>query len=252
MAPELYEEEYNELIDVYAFGMCMLEMVTFEYPYSECKNPAQIFKKVTSVSETIPTSIVMCHPLAFFADNTFHADLLNQGIKPASLDKVSDPLTKEFINKCLVPVQDRLSAKELLKDSFLQVENPKESTHDLLQLPNHVPKSINLPKSEPIDIDLKQHSMTTSAESNSGSPLFPDMEFQTMNKNNEFRLRGNKTDDNSVVLTLRIADSNGQLNFVSKCLPFLSVIGFCSFLIIYMNYTLTCRSSEEYTFYVLS
>lgn len=51
MAPELYEEEYNELVDIYSFGMCMLEMVTLEYPYSECKNPAQIFKKVTSVSE---------------------------------------------------------------------------------------------------------------------------------------------------------------------------------------------------------
>lgn len=50
MAPELYEEEYNELVDIYSFGMCMLELVTFEYPYSECKNPAQIFKKVTSVS----------------------------------------------------------------------------------------------------------------------------------------------------------------------------------------------------------
>lgn len=50
MAPELYDEEYNELVDVYSFGMCMLEMVTFEYPYSECKSPAQIYKKVTSVS----------------------------------------------------------------------------------------------------------------------------------------------------------------------------------------------------------
>jgi WNK lysine deficient protein kinase len=34
MAPELYEEEYNELVDIYSFGMCLLEMVTFEYPYS--------------------------------------------------------------------------------------------------------------------------------------------------------------------------------------------------------------------------
>lgn len=50
MAPELYEEEYNELVDIYSFGMCMLEMVTCEYPYSECRNPAQIFKKVTTVS----------------------------------------------------------------------------------------------------------------------------------------------------------------------------------------------------------
>jgi serine/threonine protein kinase len=50
MAPELYEEEYNELVDIYSFGMCLLEMVTFEYPYSECINAAQIYKKVMSVS----------------------------------------------------------------------------------------------------------------------------------------------------------------------------------------------------------
>lgn len=50
MAPELYEEEYNELVDIYSFGMCMLEMLTSEFPYSECSNPAQIYKKVTTVS----------------------------------------------------------------------------------------------------------------------------------------------------------------------------------------------------------
>lgn len=49
MAPEVYEEEYNELVDIYSFGMCILEMVTFEYPYSECTHPAQIYKKVVSV-----------------------------------------------------------------------------------------------------------------------------------------------------------------------------------------------------------
>ncbi|MCI01620.1 putative serine/threonine-protein kinase WNK3-like, partial [Trifolium medium] len=48
MAPELYEEEYNELVDIYAFGMCLLELVTVEYPYVECANAAQIYKKVTS------------------------------------------------------------------------------------------------------------------------------------------------------------------------------------------------------------
>jgi WNK lysine deficient protein kinase len=49
MAPEVYEEEYNELVDIYSFGMCVLEMVTFEYPYSECSHPVQIYKKVISV-----------------------------------------------------------------------------------------------------------------------------------------------------------------------------------------------------------
>ncbi|CAI9303585.1 unnamed protein product [Lactuca saligna] len=50
MAPELYEEEYNEVVDIYSFGTYLLEMVTFVYPYSECKNPTQIYKKVNSVS----------------------------------------------------------------------------------------------------------------------------------------------------------------------------------------------------------
>lgn len=49
MAPEMYEEHYDESVDVYAFGMCMLEMATSEYPYSECQNAAQIYRKVTSV-----------------------------------------------------------------------------------------------------------------------------------------------------------------------------------------------------------
>ena len=50
MAPEMYEEHYDESVDVYAFGMCMLEMTTLEYPYMECHNPAQIYRRVTSVS----------------------------------------------------------------------------------------------------------------------------------------------------------------------------------------------------------
>ena len=49
MAPEMYEESYDESVDVYAFGMCLLEMYTQEYPYMECSNPAQIYKKVTQV-----------------------------------------------------------------------------------------------------------------------------------------------------------------------------------------------------------
>lgn len=53
MAPELYDENYNELADIYSFGMCMLELVTSEYPYRECRNSAQIYKKVSSVSIVI-------------------------------------------------------------------------------------------------------------------------------------------------------------------------------------------------------
>ena len=46
MAPELYEESYGTKVDIYAFGMCVLEMITLECPYKECSNPAQIYNKV--------------------------------------------------------------------------------------------------------------------------------------------------------------------------------------------------------------
>ncbi|XP_040260885.1 serine/threonine-protein kinase WNK3 [Bufo bufo] len=89
MAPEMYEEHYDESVDVYAFGMCMLEMATSEYPYSECQNAAQIYRKVTS------------------------------GIKPASFNKVSDPEVKEIIESCIQQDKtERLSVKELLNHAF--------------------------------------------------------------------------------------------------------------------------------------
>lgn len=58
MAPEMYDEVYDESVDVYAFGMCLLEMCTLEYPYQECSNPAQIYKKVTTVSNSFCICIV--------------------------------------------------------------------------------------------------------------------------------------------------------------------------------------------------
>ncbi|XP_023180285.1 serine/threonine-protein kinase WNK2-like isoform X7 [Xiphophorus maculatus] len=89
MAPEMYEEHYDEAVDVYAFGMCMLEMATSEYPYSECQNAAQIYRKVTS------------------------------GVKPASYGKVSDPEIKEIIGECICHRwEERYSIKDLLNHAY--------------------------------------------------------------------------------------------------------------------------------------
>ncbi|XP_066499461.1 serine/threonine-protein kinase WNK2-like isoform X4 [Hoplias malabaricus] len=89
MAPEMYEEHYDESVDVYAFGMCMLEMATSEYPYSECQNAAQIYRKVTS------------------------------GVKPASYNKVMDPEVKEIIGECICQnKEERYSIKDLLNHAF--------------------------------------------------------------------------------------------------------------------------------------
>ncbi|XP_044855743.1 serine/threonine-protein kinase WNK4 isoform X1 [Mauremys mutica] len=91
MAPEMYEEKYDEAVDVYAFGMCMLEMATSEYPYSECQNAAQIYRKVTS------------------------------GMKPNSFYKVKVPELKEIIEGCIrMNKAERYTIQDLLEHSFFQ------------------------------------------------------------------------------------------------------------------------------------
>ncbi|XP_022741951.1 probable serine/threonine-protein kinase WNK7 [Durio zibethinus] len=189
MAPELYDENYNELVDIYSFGMCMLEMVTFEYPYSECRNSAQIYKKVSS------------------------------GIKPAALSRVTDQEMKLFIEKCLVPAPQRLSAKELLMDPFLQANGsaknrplplpdivmPKMGAFGDRCLMSEAPASTkNKPSSADLDSD-SELPVIRSLDNSLG------MEVQRTNKGNLFLLKGEGNDENSVSLILRIADQNGRV-----------------------------------------
>ena len=54
MAPELYEEEYDCKVDIYSFGLCVLELETHEFPYKECDNMAQIYKKVSQARPLHP------------------------------------------------------------------------------------------------------------------------------------------------------------------------------------------------------
>ena len=50
MAPEIFASGvYDEKVDIYAFGMCVLELITKKVPYSECKTILEIFMKVTKV-----------------------------------------------------------------------------------------------------------------------------------------------------------------------------------------------------------
>lgn len=155
MAPELYEEEYNELVDIYAFGMCMLELVTFEYPYAECINAAQIYKKVTS------------------------------GIKPASLAKVTDPAVRAFIEKCIAKVSERLPAKELLMDPFLQSDDDQSVGRSLHSRAHHSEDNSN-------QIELGKIAKDFSPEIR------------------DFTVQGQRKDDNTIFLQLRIADSSGH------------------------------------------
>lgn len=137
-----------------------------------------------------------------------------QGIKPASLGKVNNPEVKQFIEKCLVPASIRLPAVELLKDTFLASENQKEHVCNPLQLPNIIPKGMNLPQSEPhpMDIDLNYKKLSESSFTKSSiETRFLTLELKQFTENNEFRLRGEKNEDNTISLTLRIVDRNGKL-----------------------------------------
>ena len=96
MAPDMYEEgSYDEKVDIYAFGMCLLEIFTKEIPYKECTNPAQIYKKVT------------------------------RGAPPDSMSRLKSEHGRQFIKLCLgYRTEDgkyiRPSAKELLDHPFLE------------------------------------------------------------------------------------------------------------------------------------
>ncbi|KAM7260918.1 hypothetical protein ACFE04_026393 [Oxalis oulophora] len=178
MAPELYMDQYNELVDIYSFGMCILEMVTCEYPYSECDTPIQIIKKVTS------------------------------GIKPASLSTITDENLKEFIEKCLAPASVRLSSKELLKDPFLQLERPKEEIRDPFQLLLCQSfKTVNVPME--IDSETKENSGT---KSNLGHmPHAAVLECHETHEDKEFSLQGSLIDENTIQMSLRMAQLNGPV-----------------------------------------
>lgn len=107
MAPELYHGIYNEKVDIYAYGMCLLELVSMQFPYMECQNRAQIFRHVS------------------------------MGIHPASLAKIEDTECREFIELCINHFHERRpSARELVKHAFFDdIRNCNPST----PLQNHLP-----------------------------------------------------------------------------------------------------------------
>lgn len=137
--------------------------------------------------------------------------LLLQGIKPEGLGKINDPEVKEFIEKCLAPASERLSSKMLLRDPFLRVESPKEPNPNRVLRHNLSFKGVNVPKYEPRSFDSDSGFMQIPLSSPSGSSRGSRvLEFQGTNNNNEFRLKGKKNDDDSVSLTLRLADQIGE------------------------------------------
>ncbi|KAK1388096.1 hypothetical protein POM88_016274 [Heracleum sosnowskyi] len=75
--------------------------------------------------------------------------------------------------------------RELLKDPFLQLENPKATIHNQRALPPQIPQATSFLSSGTLSMDI-------------------DYEYNQS-------IEGNKKLDSSIALTLRIADLNGHL-----------------------------------------
>ncbi|MCO5575951.1 hypothetical protein L7F22_029758 [Adiantum nelumboides] len=207
MAPELYEEHYNELVDVYSFGMCLLEMLTSEYPYSECTNAAQIYRKVT------------------------------MGKRPAALGKIKDRETREFVEKCLASASQRLHARELLMDPFLRnnedLEVPESSIIAMTNFQGDVWSLEPIPEHTYLRsaecrvfaqrqdyIAAKNHSTSEGLPRlnvcSSGRLSLSDNESpkEGMKSCKDFRIKGRKQDDKKVLVRIRIASSGDEVRII--------------------------------------
>lgn len=146
---------------------------------------------------------------------------------------MDDLQVKQFIEKCLVPASMRLHAVELLKDPFLATENLKELNCEPSHKLNVMHKLVNSqqPECRPMDIDsnckklssgsCKNHIIEASTRSS--------LELQKFTENNEFRLQGGKNGDNTISLSLRIANPFGKYSCKTKDSLFLPLLYFYLF-----------------------
>jgi len=91
--------------DVYSFGMCVLEMISGEYPYSECDDGEAIKAKA-------------------------QAGILPEAFDAIVVDEYRTHKTnvKEFISYCLSPIVKRPNCDELLKDNFVIVDEKEKKS----------------------------------------------------------------------------------------------------------------------------
>jgi len=59
MAPEMFGESYSHEVDIYAFGMMLLEIATAEAPFNECENQCQVMKKVMEGTKPLSLDLIL-------------------------------------------------------------------------------------------------------------------------------------------------------------------------------------------------
>jgi WNK lysine deficient protein kinase len=126
MAIEIFDEKYTEKIDIYAFGMTLLEMVTGHYPYEECQN------------------------------NFIHVwKLVRAKIPPKALAFVNDPEVYSIIHQCIADESLRPSALQLLNLPFFAIVQPQDRQPvDLHDLPTSgIPPLLKVPSANNLQVN---------------------------------------------------------------------------------------------------
>ncbi|XP_021732056.1 probable serine/threonine-protein kinase WNK6 [Chenopodium quinoa] len=93
MAPEIFQLDYNQKADIYSFGMCVIQMMSRDKIYSECRNRVEIQSRV------------------------------QRGVKPDALERVTDTEIRRFIDFCLAGQNDRPAASDLLRNPLILSED---------------------------------------------------------------------------------------------------------------------------------
>ena len=136
MAPEIHEGKYSFKADIYSLGITIIEMITNEKPYNECKCTFNIYDKIKN------------------------------GIFPNSLLKIDNENICNFIKLCLKKENERPSADELLKNKWLNDFESKENFESIKI------KNINFRKLKSDNINDVDIQIETLNNNDSQSPNF--------------------------------------------------------------------------------
>lgn len=140
----------------------------------------------------------------FFTIDNLKEPVYNHMQLPKSMHNSFNSLESESHGMDIDPKAEKLS-----------VSTHKSSVDDPLQSANCMYNLTNFctPGSQPMDMDTndkKLVSLSSHIKCLSGAPRFPVLQFERFNKNNLFELQGERIDDNSISMTLHIADSCGK------------------------------------------
>jgi WNK lysine deficient protein kinase len=162
-SPEVYQKKYGVKCDIYSFGMSMIEMITGEKPYSECKG--QI--------------MVVCNKV-------------KNRILPICMNKIKNEKVIEFIKKCLKPEEERPSADELLNDKFLNDLDSEENNFPAINNPELQNKYSN--RSLLLSFrDIKNKNIEEPLEDSSSIDIKSNITYN--NQNHNYNMKMNKNND---------------------------------------------------------